>query len=542
MSLPTGGPWPPPPQGIAFAQQALWSAWLVGDPDTLRTAYGTAAQAGGNATGDTFFGSQRANSGIQQGGLINKVARFFWARPIYGSQRKASLHVPLASDIATASADLLFSEPPQFMTPEGEGNDKTKDRIDDVLNDGNFHAELVEAAEIAAALGGGWLRLVWDEDVAEYVMLDSVSADSAWGEWRWGRLQAVTFFTEYTEDSNSARSTVWRHLERHEPGAIFHGLYKGNDDTLGSSQPLVDHPATEPYAELVDAEGAILTGVKGMTAAYVANMRPQRRWRKIEELNNLGRSDYDGVEQLMDALDETYTSWMRDVRLAKSRIIVPEFMLDNLGAGKGMSWDEDKEVYTALAIAPNDNATNAITPQQFTIRVKEHMETSKQLVDEILRSAGYSANTFGGGEQGMVTATEVNSRERESDRTRDKKTRYWSQALEPLLTTWLELDALIFSTGASGEVEVQWADDSQPDPEALARTAELLNRAEAASVDTKVRMLHPDWDEEDIKKEVQAIQDESGSSMGDIGAFPPPKKFPGAPIETGQPPKQEEES
>lgn len=527
MSLPIGGAWPPPPQGIAFQQQTIWSAWLVGDPEGLSNVY-SGYGAGGSPLENEF---SRNNAPDSSPGLINRVARFFWSRPSTYGTRKARVHVPLASDIATASADLLFSEPPQFMTAEEGGNTQAKDRIDAVLNDGNFHAELVECAEIAAALGGGWLRLVWDEEVADHVMIDSVSADCAYGEWRWGRLQAVTFFTEYTQGNGGQE--VIRHLERHEPGAILHGLYRGEAKSLGYPISLTEHPSAEPYAELVDAEGAIPTGVKTITAAYVANMRPQRRWRKVEELANLGRSDYDGVEALMDALDETYTSWMRDIRLAKSRIIVPEFMLDNLGAGEGAAWDEDKEVYTALAIAPNDNATNAIIAQQFSIRVVEHMATAKQLVDEILRSAGYSANTFGGGEQGMTTATEVQSRERESDRTRDKKTRYWSQAMEPLLTTWLELDALLFGTGAKGEVEVQWADDSQPDPESLARTAELLNRAEAVSVDTKVRMLHPDWSEEEIAAEVQKIQDESGSTMPNIGPPPPAKTF-------GQPAVREE--
>jgi len=322
---------------------------------------------------------------------------------------------------------------------------------------------------------------------------------------------------------------VIRHLERHEPGAILHGLYKGDTKHLGYPLALDEHNSTLPYMELVDAEGAIPTGVKTLTAAYVANMRPQRRWRKIEDLCDLGRSDYDGVEPLMDALDETYTSWMRDIRLGRSRIMVPEFMLKDMGKGQGAAWDEDQEVFTQLKMAPTDANQSQITAQQFAIRVAEHQQTAAQLVDEILASAGYSPSTFGKGESGqMATATEVVSRERQSERTRDKKTRYWSSALEPLLTTWLELDALLFKSGAQGEVEVQWADAVQPDPEALARTVELLNRAEAISDETKVAMLHPDWDEEELAKEVEAL--------GKKNVMPelPPFAAPPQPKETGE--------
>ena len=504
MSLPTGGPWPPPPHGIALAQQMIWSAWLVGDAETLISAYAEADAAG--------YSSPSAEASFEpktSGGIVNRVARFFWSRPSLSGRHKAKLHVPLAADLATASADLLFSEPPQFVVSE-DGNAKAVARVDELLNVGAFHAALVEAAEIVAGLGGGWLRLVWDKDVAERVMIDSVPADAAIGEWRWGMLQAVTFFTEYVNDQE-----VIRHLERHEPGAVFHGLYRGDDKSLGHAEALADHPSTEPYAELVDEEGAIPTGVDSLTAAYVANMRPQRRWRKLEQLAELGRSDYDGVEPLMDALDECYTSWMRDLRLGKARILVPENLLRDAGKGQGMVWDEDQEVFTVLK---QSIEIDKITPQQFDIRVEEHAKTADALIDQILDAAGYSPSTFGRGGEAAVTATEVVSKERKSDRTRDKKTRYWSQALEPLLTTWLELDGLIFGGGAQGEVKVKWADVSQPDPEVLSRTTETLNRAEAVSTQTKVLMLHPDWSEEEIAAEVALIQAETGQAVPEIGA------------------------
>ena len=513
MSLPTGGQWPPPPNGIALGQQALWSAWFVGDPEGLKAAYALADPSFGQYS--DFFAYENGKPGSQPAtGLINRVARFFWSRPSLSGNRKAGVHVPLAADIATASADLLFSEPPQFVVDQDDGgNQQAADRVDELLNASDFHSELIEAAETCAALGGTWLRLVWDIKVADRVMIDSVSADNAIGEWRWGVLQAVTFFTEYRTGKND--QGVLRHLERHEPGVILHGLYKGDVKKLGDQVALSEHPDTALYADLVDDQGAIPTGVKGLTAAYVANMRPQRRWRKIGDLDNLGRSDYDGVEPLMDALDETYTSWMRDVRLGKARIIVPEFMLENLGPGKGASWEEDREVYTALKIASPETGQAQITSQQFAIRVAEHEATCAALVDEILRSAGYSPGTFGSGQDQVrtLTATEVQSREKESNRTRQKKARYWSQALEPLLDTWLELDALIFHTGAVGDVDIEWADEVQEDPLTVAQTANALSLAKAASTKTLVTMVHADWDEAAIDEEVALIQKQSGASV-----------------------------
>src|SRR2546421_9413663 len=102
-------------------------------------------------------------------------------------------------------------------------------------------------------------------------MLDAVDADAAVPEWRWRHLSAVTFWETL---DRSDGSTVLRHLERHEPGRIVHTLYQGSDDELGRPLPLGEHPATAWAAPLVDADGAIPTGTKRLTAGYVPNIRP----------------------------------------------------------------------------------------------------------------------------------------------------------------------------------------------------------------------------------------------------------------------------
>jgi hypothetical protein len=49
----------------------------------------------------------------------------------------------------------------------------------------------------------------------------------------------------------------------------------------------------------------------------------------------------------------------------------------------------------------------------------------------------------------------------------------------------------------------------------LATTVELLSRAEAASRETLVRMLHPDWDDQQITAEVDRILGETGRAVSD---------------------------
>ena len=331
-------------------------------------------------------------------------------------------------------------------------------------------------------------------------------------------MAAGTFWSIVAEDGQQ----VLRHLERHEPGRIVHQLYDGTAEDLGRPVPLTEHTATAWAAELVDDGSAILTGTQRLTAAYVPNIRPSRAWRSIPELSPLGRSDFDGIEGLFDALDETYSSWMRDIRLAKGRLIVPTSYLDNNGPGQGASFDDERELFTTVNTLGGKDGGTQITANQFAIRVQEHRDTAAELVRAALRAAGYSPATFGDQDGGApVTATEIAARERISERTRDKKALYWAAGLSRITAALLDVDRAVFSGPGSGDQvpKVEFPDRAQPDPEALARTAQALFAAEAASTEVRVRMVHPDWDEPQVTAEVQRIRDEQGANDPDPAAF-----------------------
>jgi A118 family predicted phage portal protein len=544
MPLPDGGaaPWPPKEYQSVINRMTIWEAWYCGDPDALSAVY--TGQVAGGDPGDTgFFASQPGGWGHR----INRAfQRWFWGRPTTAGQPRTKLHIPLASDIATTSAALLFSEPPKLLVP-GEDDDtgpsRTQKRLDDLSDDG-LHATLLEAAEMAAALGGVYLRICWDRDNADAPWLSPVSADQAVPEWQWGRLSAVTFWRILPADGNR----VLRHLERHEPGFISHALYDGTADQLGRRVPLTEHPATADLAGALGQSGdTITTGIKQLTAVYVPNMRPNRLWRGTPAAAPLGRPDIAGAEPLLDALDETYTSWMRDIRLAKSRIIVPASMLESEGPGKGSSWDADREVFSPLQIVDRGDAQ--LTLNQFAIRVTEHKETAQDLTEQILRSAGYSSQTFGEMGQAAVTATEVVARERQSFTTRNRKITYWRPALVEAMQVLLAIDQAVYRSGVDVvEPLIEWADSVSEDPQTIATTASLLRQAEAASTETLVRLVHPDWDDARVQDEVADIAGETGRAVEDPtmlgaggrglpgGPVLPPEEVPPAP--PGQQPPQ----
>ncbi|MGW0550553.1 phage portal protein [Streptomyces altiplanensis] len=486
--------WPPPHLKPALDAMNTWDAWYGGDPDRLTALYG-----GGSAGPDP--------KPVQYGtGVVSRIARWWWGSPTAPGEQRTKLHVPLAGDICGGSAALLFSEAPTFKAADTA----TQNRLDELSDDGML-ASLQTAAEVGAALGGVYLRPVYDPTLRDRPWLDAVHADRAVPEFRWGQLSAVTFWRKLAEDNG----IVLRWLERHEPGVILHGLYQGTPNKLGMMVPLEDHPATAGFAPLVNDRSAIPTDYKRLDVSYVPNANA-RKWRGIPALADLGRSDLEATESFMDSLDETYSSWMRDVRLAKGRLMLPNSMLQTTGPGRGASWSPDQEIYSGLDMLTRPGDSNPLTIVQFAIRVKEHQDTCDHWIDTILRSAGYSPQTFGRGGDVAITATEVTAKERQSMTTRGKKVLRWRPALSDALAALLACDQRVFGTQVTVQrPTVEFGDSVVEDPLTLANTLETLSRAGAISVQTMVAALHPEWDAAAQAAETERILTETGKRMPD---------------------------
>src|SRR5690606_38124438 len=135
-------------------------------------------------------------------------------------------------------------------------------------------------------------------------------------------------------------------------------LFRGTATNLGSRVPLQEHPATAPYAALVEADSGIATGIDRLTAAYLPN-GPALSWRKQGVLKDAGRSDFNQLPPLFDNADEAWSSWMRDLKLGAAKLIVPEAYLRSNGPGAGAAFDTFQEMFVGLSIpgAPDGSLT-----------------------------------------------------------------------------------------------------------------------------------------------------------------------------------------
>lgn len=535
--------WPPLPFNIAFARFAELDAWYTGDTSTLNTIYtgnsGVTHQVGGRT---------------YRGGVMGTLSKWFWGQPVAPGEDRMKMHLPLAADLCTLSADLLFGEAPQVMFREPKGYVSTKDaegkevqythpaqdRLDAIVASDEAHAEWLLGGEYASALGGTYLAVAWDPTISKHVFPKAYAADCAIPMFRHGRLASVRLWTEYTDGS-----TIYRLIEEHQPGYIEYSLWRGREGSLGVQIPIGTLPETAHYEQLrspsdVDAllnlgmdlplTVSVGTGSERLAVVYMPNARPVRDWRKMGTLANLGRSDLDGIQDLLDKIDFAWTSLMRDIDNGQGRLVVDEQLLTVNGPGQGATFDSYRQVFTPVgaSLGKTADSNGLMTIVQFNIRVEEHIRTIEALKKEIASAVGYSEAHLGIDKArtgGSKTATAVSADLSDSERTRDKKAMYAKAALSNWAMVALEIDYAVFGGDTLGDMseppDVMFAPVSQADPEKTARTVQMLDAARAASRKEIVRTVHPDWDEQQIKDEVDAIGDEEKNAALAPPIMPP---------------------
>jgi hypothetical protein len=523
MGLPENNiEWPPERETSAYDRMRVNATWYGGDPAKLGQLYGGTAS------------TSSVSSPLKH--AISRWFGWFWAK-YDATAPDDKIHVPIAQDIAQLSSELLFGEGVRFVVkwPEtlADGQQlsveqtadlaRTQSRLDKIIDETGFIATLIAAAETAAALGRVGFRISYDATTMSMPTIARIEGDALVPEYRFGQLEAVTFWSIVYSDGD----TRWRHLERHERGRVYHGLYRGSVSKLGMRLPLADHPATASLAALVDDESSIAMIENRLDAISVPNLLPD----PLDRLGYAGRSDFSpGAITLFDAIDRTMTSLMRDIEDGRSRLLVADYMLEKGGPGGGASFDPDQRLFTRLKRQPGESGDAPIDQVQFRIRVEEHVRALDMLVRRVMESCGYTPSADQGESNRNMTATEFSGRAKKSLMTREKKLRYFRQ-IEHLLETLIHVDARFFGSGVTAyPVRLEVPDAVQPSIMELAQTVALVRSAQAASTEVLIGMLHPDWSPKEVSEEAAKVRSENGLSDPTLVGLFGPADLPGEPL------------
>lgn len=465
-----------PPIGWLWKDYAKAMAWYSGDPAQI-------AKAEAGEIGDRF-----------------------WA-----SKEDIKLHVPIAADIASLSASMIFSDSPAITCK----HERTSERIEEIFTKSGAYSVLLQAAELCSVCGGVFLKLSWDVSDGRPI-LSAVPADCGLPKWKGDRVHEIKLWSIVREDENTGYT--WRLQETYTAdGHIRAELFRGTSAELGDAYPLTAIPETEDVSP--DAN----SGTGMMLAFYVPNMLPNRN----RPHTRFGRSDFDSLYGLMDALDEAYSAMQRETRMTKTTVIVPAEYLakrqsifgPNSPYSKGDQWvyANNSGAFTALDIDSGLNS-NPITVVNPEMRADSRIAVCDDLIKRIFSVAGYAPQSAGIDVQGSAeSGTALSVRERKTIRTSETKKTHWWHAVNDIVRAMLKLDSVVFRSGVdpNAEFSVELPSNTQPDIGQLAEILEQLERAGAVSVETKVAILHPDWDEEKRAEEVARIRRDHGASEMD---------------------------
>lgn len=472
-----------PPMDLERYKMKEHSTWYSGEAELLANFY---------------FDNDLQNYLQLNYGTINNNK--FWARQIR-NKSGFFIHVPIANDISETSSSFLFGESPiiRFDT-ESDGVVDDQEALDDMLTKSGFYKKILEGAEVASAIGGVYIKIAWDSELSSEPIPVIAQCEQAFPTFRFGKLVKVTLVYDVENDG----SKVCRLAETISKGKIENQLYIGSADCLGNKADLSACEATKGLKKEVDTAGV-------MTCVYIPNLLPN----KLNRLSPMGRSDYQGIETLMDALDETFSAWMIDVQIARGKIHVPSGYVKELEGDK-TSFNIDTMMYEELDVDPTA-MNKSIDATQFAIRADEFEKTCLNLLDRIITSAGYSPQSFGLNIQGRAeSGTALNVRERKSFSTTSKKESYWEDELKNLVIAMCTIKQAFLGGSFKCDftkINIAFADGISNNLPETASSVKTLSDAKAISTDTKVRMVHPEWCEKQVRDEVERILNDESAGM-----------------------------
>ena len=501
-----GSKFPPENWEFWYDKYFEYSAWYSGDSSYLAD----------------FYSSQ----------LYNPVDSnsIFWSR-LELEERAMACNMPAAGDIAAVSANLLFSEIPDIKFDE---KSIAGDRINTFFEDNGIFNFFLESAEIAAALSGCFLKIEYDNRFSEFPIVSTIIPQNAFPTFIRGRLWEVLFWREVRSEKGG--SIIYRLFENRSRSLdgknllIQYKLYKGNDKSVGKEISIDSIEETRSLM-LQDVE---LKNVYGLGVVYVPNMRPNR----LLPGSNLGINDFNGSIPLMDSLDLSWTSLIRDIDNGLGRLFIDEELFQKeedtiLGDNKSntRSFNMLERCFIKLNFSSSKYGSESYKPienVQFEMRIEEHLTACESIFKNIVSMCGYSPSTFGFNTDGRAeSGTALRIRERKSFLTREKKSRYWQQCIKELILQMQTFDNAVRNSSLIEVLEdatVELQDSIVTDYTELSNVIKNLDQARAISTKMKVMTLHPDWDISKIDEEVNNIIKEEGLSNDNMFNFDEPNQ------------------
>ena len=359
------------------------------------------------------------------------------------SRRRSLLN--MAKVVCDKLAALTFSEQCDIKCD----NEEYDRLIAETLEKNAFGSRFPEWLSRAFALGGGVLKLnIIDSELS----VNYLNADTFFPvKWDNKHITGGIFRTTYTMGGKYYRIYEYSHVTG-SGLSVEHSVWKS--DNKNSMGVLADIREIFPETE----EKYDFTGIKTPLFSY---FKPAIGNNKCFDIP-LGIPVFANCYDTLEEIDVVFDSLQREFILGKKRIMLPEEMIKAVADAETgemkMYFDPDDEIYQAFM---GDAQKMGITDITVQLRVQEHIEALRFLFQLLSVQLGLSAGALSfDRHDGLKTATEVISDERDTARTVENQKNIVSECIKELCESIIAADCYIKgSQPAEHGITVTWQDN-----------------------------------------------------------------------------------
>ncbi len=357
-----------------------------------------------------------------------------------GSRRVASLGAARA--VCAELSRLCFTEGSSVCSADPE----SEAYIRSVLQDNRFTERFPAFLESVFALGGGVVKVFWDDGVK----LDFVTADCfVPTEWDGRHISGGAFASRITREGKNYILAETQNLD---------------SKALTIENRLIDeNGAPKKLSEVMPSlsEKSVIRGLEKPLFVYFGTGSAGS-----DECRLLGRSVYAGAVDTLKSLDLVFDSLGREFILGKKRIIVPYYAVRGEYDENGdirKYFDVNDEVFQAMSVS--DSEELKISDNTTQLRVTEHTEALSALLDLLCMQVGLSEGALSYKDGTIKTAAEVVSRNSRTYRTQA----FYRSIISEGLSRVTELICILgkmggkLSDGASEKATLMFADGAAED-------------------------------------------------------------------------------
>ena len=301
--------------------------------------------------------------------------------------------------------------------------------------------------------------------------------------------------------------TYYTLIEIRKPGSISNILYRGNSNSLGVQVELSELAETDGLEEVVE------TGINHLMAVYVPGYPAAE--------GPFGVSDLSQISDLLTAINETASALQDRARRAKPLIYASEDLIESSTEVQSDGTTTTKhylDTPTGPTVVPiatqygddKKPILNIEWPKPGLAEFQDHLDA---LINMTLEQAGISPPSVGRAVNGAYPESGVARRLQMANTMAlvGTKARSWESALNEIMNIAVEFDienglAPEFQDVQSFAISVNVKEGVPDDISEI--TERAINRYEkkAASLETTVAELHPDWTDQQVLDEVTKIQ------------------------------------